>query len=142
MGFTEKAGISLGPDAAIRNLALGWLNAWSYDYTDPQSFLRDTSVQIRNNADRILGEYLSQLHRALAELRQRFPAPTRENPFPPQEQLDAAKSLESYIRRVEGVRTRVIGASIPPRCRASHAFCSAERRLREISPGTSSPPTA
>lgn len=125
-------GISLEPDEVIRTTALGWLNAWSYDYSDPQNFLRDTSVQVRNNADRILGEYLSQLRQTLAELRQRFPAPTRENPFPPQGLLDSAKSLERYIRRVEGVRTNVIGASIPPENLGRHSGSATVELLLQL----------
>lgn len=125
-------GIPLEPDEVIRTTALGWLNAWTYDYADPQNFLRDTSVQVRNNADRILGEYLSQLRKSLAELRQRFPSPTRENPFPPAELLDSARSLESYIRRVEGVRTTVIGASIPPRDLGRHSGSATVELLLQL----------
>jgi hypothetical protein len=114
MGAINNYGISLVPNGAIRNLALGLLNAWTYDYHNPLNFVRDTCVQIRNNADRLLGEYLRQLRGDLSNLRKKYPAPTRENPFPPQELMDAVKEMEQYIRRVEDIRTRVSGTPLPP----------------------------
>lgn len=114
MGAINNYGISLIPNGAIRNLAQGLLNAWTYDYHNPLNFIRDTCVQIRNNADHLLGEYLKQLRGDLMELRRKYPPPTRENPFPPQELVDAAKEMDKYIHRVEDIRTRISGTPLPP----------------------------
>lgn len=114
MGAINNYGISMVPNGAIRAMALGLLNAWTYDYHNPLNFVRDTCVQIHNNADRLLGEYLKQLRSDLSNLRKKYPAPTRENPFPPQELMDAVKEMDQYVRRVEDIRTRVSGTPLPP----------------------------
>jgi len=115
MGPSNNYGLALTPNAVIRNLALGWLNSWSYDYHDPLNFTRDTCILVRNNADRLLGEYLKQLGEELSQRRKTFPLPTRENPFPPQEMLDAVRFMELYINEVQSIRTRIIGAPVPPK---------------------------
>lgn len=115
MSSSNNYGLVLTPNSVIRNLALGWLNAWTYDYHDPLNFARDTCILVRNNADRLLGEYLKQLGEELSHARKRFPQPTRENPFPPQEMLDAVRFMELYINEVQSIRTRIIGAPVPPK---------------------------
>lgn len=133
MGAIENMGISLVPNGVIRNMALGWLNAWTYDYHNPLNFLRDTCVQIRNNADRLMGEYLKQLNEDLLKLRKKYPVPTRENPFPPQEFIDAVKSMERYIHRVEDIRTRISGLPLPPQEIIRHSRKANLNLLEELS---------
>lgn len=115
MGPSNNYGLALTPNSLIRNLALGWLNAWTYDYHDPLNYARDTCILVRNNADRLLGEYLKQLGEELSKARKRFPEPTRESPFPPQEMLDTVRFIELYINEVQGIRTRIIGSPVPPK---------------------------
>lgn len=133
MGVLQNMGISLIPNSAIRNLALGVLNAWTYDYHNPLNFIRDTCIQIRNNSDRLLGDYLKQLREELLQLRSKYPAPTRENPFPPQELMDASKSMEQYIHRVEDIRTRISGSPLPPQEIIRHSKNANLNLLQELS---------
>lgn len=114
MGRLSKYGIALAPSGVITGLLKGTLDLWSYDYKDPSNALRDQSVRLRNLCDDALGQYTVQLQTKLHELRQNLPQPTRENPYPSMDGLDAVKALESYIRDIEGLRVQVRSAVSPP----------------------------
>lgn len=132
MGFINKYGLISIPNSIIRGLATGWLNGWAYDYSDPLNYLRDTSIQIRNNCDRLLADYTKQLKDDLSKFRKTFPEPTRENPFPPKEMLDAAKEMSDYIRLVEDLRTMIVTASIPPKEMIRHSKNDNVQMLSEL----------
>ena len=127
-----KYGITLAPGQAVTTMLLGVLNGWSYDYRNPLNQLRDRSLQIRNVAADALTQYKQQLQRELAELRKNLPEPTRENPYPSMDGLQAVKELEVYIRKVETLQTRIQTASIPPQEFVYHGRQDNENMLKDL----------
>jgi hypothetical protein len=114
MGRLSKYGIALAPSGVITGMLKGTLDLWSYDYRDPANAFRDQSVRLRNLCDESMGQYTAQLRTQLHELRQNLPQPTRENPYPSMEGLEAVKALDGYIREVEALRVQVRSAISPP----------------------------
>lgn len=110
----EKYGVDMVPSSPISTLLIGALNAWSYDFKNPLNQLRDRSLQLRLLSDNALGRYTEQLKQELSKLRKQLPQPTRENPYPPMDGLEAVKELEAYMREIEALRIRILSASIPP----------------------------
>lgn len=90
------------------------LNLWSYDYSDPINSLRARSTQLLNACDDVLSKYSAHLAEDLHGLRQSLPQPTRENPFPSEEDLASVRELEKYIRDIEALRVKVRSGSLPP----------------------------
>lgn len=115
MGRFEQYGVTGAPNGMLTTLALGWLNAWTYNYRDINNELRDSSTRFHSYADELLGKYTAQLKEDLKKLRNKLLASTRENPFPPQENFDTVNEFEGYMRKVESVRTRIINAPRPPK---------------------------
>lgn len=93
----------------------GLLNGWTYDYRKQTSQLYEQGLRLKEAADDALGRYTEQLRAELGNLRQSLPEPTRENPYPPMDGLQAVKDLEVYLRQIEALRVSVISAPIPPR---------------------------
>lgn len=114
MGRLSNYGIALAPSGVITELLKGTLDLWSYDYKNPANAFRDQSVRLRNLCDDALGQYDTQLQAELHSLRQNLPQPTRENPYPPTEGLEAVGAMENYIREIEVLRTQVRSAVSPP----------------------------
>jgi hypothetical protein len=133
MGRLSRYGIALAPSGVITGLLKGTLDLWSYDYKNPANALRDQSVRLRNLCDDALGQYMSQLQTKLHELRQNLPQPSREDPYPSMEALDAVKALESYIREIEAVRVQVRSAVSPPNEFVTRSASENEQFLRELS---------
>lgn len=114
MGRLSKYGIALAPSGMISGVLKGTLDVWSYDYKNPANALRDQSVKLRNLCDDAMAQYTAQLQSELHRLRQSLPSPTRENPYPPMEGLEAVKAMESYIREIESLRVQIRSAVSPP----------------------------
>lgn len=114
MGRLSRYGIALAPSGPITGLLKGTLDLWSYDYKNPANSFRDESVRLRNLCDDSLGQYTAQLQEKLKDLRKDLPQPTRENPYPPMEGLEAVKALEEYIREIEALRIQIRSACSPP----------------------------
>lgn len=115
MGPLSKYGVVLAPSSAVKSLAMGWLNAWSYDYSSPAHVAAEASLNLRNACDDVLGKYLTELRGKLHLLRSQLPEPTRENPFPPADGLAAVKEMDAYVHQVEALRVKVQSLPIPPR---------------------------
>lgn len=114
MGRLSNYGIALAPSGVITGFLKGTLDLWSYDYKHPSNAFRDKSIQLRNLCDNALAQYTTQLQYQLHGLRKQLPQPTRENPYPSMEGLEAVKALESYIREIEALRVQVRSAVSPP----------------------------
>jgi hypothetical protein len=132
MGRLSKYGIALAPSGVITGLLKGTLDLWSYDYKNPANAFRDQSVRLRNLCDEALSQYTSQLQGELHGLRQDLPQPTRENPYPSMEGLEAVKALESYIRQIEDLRTRIRSAVSPPNEFVTRSRAENEQFLSEL----------
>ncbi|WDL97592.1 hypothetical protein [Alicyclobacillus sp. ALC3] len=114
MGRLSRYGVALAPSGVITELLKGTLDLWSYDYKNPANAFRDQSVRLRNLCDDVLGQYTSQLQSELHNLHQHLPQPTRENPYPKLEGLEAVEAMESYIRDIEALRIQIRSAVSPP----------------------------
>ena len=132
MGRLSKYGIAHAPSGVITGLLKGTLDLWSYDYKNPANAFRDQSVKLRNLCDDALGQYVAQLQSELHMLRQNLPQPTRENPYPPMEGLEAVKALESYIRDIDALRVQVISAVTPPNEFVTRSQAENEQFLSEL----------
>jgi hypothetical protein len=109
-----RLGIAAAPNDAITLALRGILDLWSYDYSDPIHSLRTRSTQLLNACDDMFAKYSVHLQEDLHVLRKELPQPTRENPYPPTENLQTVKELEKYIRDVEALRVRIRSAAVPP----------------------------
>lgn len=127
-----KYGIAVAPNNVVNALLTGWMNAWFINVKDPKYKLRDRMVGLHNTVDAALGEYAEQMKNELGKLRKSLPQPTRENPYPPMDALEAVKDLEAYIHRVEGVRTAVLSSSIPPDEYVFHGSSENEQFLAQL----------
>ncbi len=114
MGRLSKYGIAHAPSGVISGLLKGTLDLWSYDYKNPANAFRDQSIRLRNLCDDALAQYTAQLQEELHGLRQDLPQPTRENPYPSLDGLEAVEALERYLREVEALRVKVRSAVSPP----------------------------
>gem|GEM_PF-2132777 len=132
MGRLSKYGIALAPSGPITGLLKGTLDLWSYDYKDPANSFRDESTRLRNLCDDTLGQYTAQLQEKLKDLRRNLPQPTRENPYPPMEGLEAVRALEEYIREIEALRVQVRSACSPPNEFVRRGQVENEVFLREL----------
>lgn len=132
MGRLSKYGIALAPSGVISGLLKGTLDLWSYDYKNPANAFRDQSIQLRNLCDDALAQYTAQLRTELHTLRQKLPQPTRENPYPPIEGIEAVKAFEDYIREIETLRTQVRSAVSPPNDFVKHSQVENEQFLAEL----------
>lgn len=115
MSGLSRYGISLSPNDPISFMLKGWLNAWSYDASNPLNSIRDRSVQIQNICDEALAQYMVQLRGQLSLLRRHLEQPTHENPNPIQDGLEAVQDFDRYIHRVEALRTKIRSFSPPPK---------------------------
>ncbi|MCF8564321.1 hypothetical protein LLE49_06130 [Alicyclobacillus tolerans] len=115
MSRLTRYGVALAPSGAITAILEGLLNAWTYDVHSTPSQLHEQSLRLREAADDVLGKYLEQLRQELSGLRKSLPQPTRENPYPPMDGIEAVKDLESYMKRVERLRTSIRSAPLPAR---------------------------
>ena len=127
-----KYGVTLAPGQAVTTMLVGVLNGWSYDYRNPLNQLRDRSLQIRNIGADALTQYKQQLQQELAKLRKSLPEPTRENPYPPMDGLQAVIELEAYIRKVDSLQTRIQTAVIPPQEFVYHGRQENEDMLKAL----------
>lgn len=132
MGRLSKYGIAHAPSGVITGLLKGTLDLWSYDYKNPANAFRDQSVRLRNLCDDALAQYMAQLQGELHTLRQNLPQPTRENPYPSMEGLQAVKDLEHYIREVEALRVKVRSAVSPPNEFVRRSQAENEQFLSEL----------
>ncbi|WP_067625168.1 hypothetical protein [Alicyclobacillus acidiphilus] len=132
MSDLMKYGIAVAPNNVVNTLLTGWMNAWFVNVKDPKYRLRDRMVGLHNTVDSALGEYTEQLKGELSKLRKSIPQPTRENPYPPLDGLEAVKDLEQYIRHVEAIRTKVLSASVPPDEYVFHGSSQNERLLSDL----------
>lgn len=115
MSRLTRLGIAKAPNDAVTQGLRGVLNLWSYNYSDPINSLRDRSTQLLNACDDMFARYSAHLQEDLHRLRQGLPEPTRENPFPPMEDLQIIKELEKYIRDIDALRVKIRSASVPPK---------------------------
>ncbi|GMA59598.1 hypothetical protein NZD89_08705 [Alicyclobacillus fastidiosus] len=132
MGRLSKYGIALAPSGVISGLLKGILDLWSYDYKNPANAFRDQSIQLRNLCDDALAQYTTQLQTELYGLRQNLPQPTRENPYPAMEGIEAVKALERYIREIEALRVQVRSAVSPPNEFVKRSQAENEQFLGEL----------
>ncbi len=113
MSALDRYSVVFVPRSVATELLNGWLLAWTTQFRQPIKQLRAESLALQNAADQMLGLYLPQLQEELSKLRKKLPQPTRENPDPPLDGIEAVKEMESYIREVESLRTLIRSASIP-----------------------------
>ncbi|WP_258110855.1 hypothetical protein [Alicyclobacillus sp. SP_1] len=114
MSDLVRYGVQMAPPSASTTLLRGILNAWTYNPARPENGARDRSQAVRNACDEALAAYSDHLRSELSRLRRALPEPTRDNPYPPMDGLQAVRELERYLQQVDALRVRIQGAAIPP----------------------------
>jgi hypothetical protein len=101
-------------DNAYKSSASAILHQWVFDYSNPKNYIADNDIQIRNNCDKILGEFAKTITSQMQEIIEQVPEPTREVPFPENPNKDEIAECKKALKKIESIRTKLINASIPP----------------------------
>ncbi len=113
--MANRQGVDLAPSHSLAALLHDAMTGWGYNTHDLENQIRAQSIRLRNLAGEALAHYLLQLRGALSALRRGLPEPTRENPFPPKEQLQEIAEWERHIRDLEDLRVSLEGQAMPTR---------------------------
>ena len=120
----------------LDEIAINLFYGWGYNFYRLENQLRADDLMVRSKASYLLG-----LSRAILEIQQRdyrkkfIPTPTRENPTPTPEAMEAVATLQELsgeIGRIEGV---IRGMPVPENDRMTQRYRQEAEtllRLREI----------
>lgn len=104
----------MADDDSLRQLADNLYHGYGYNFYREENQLRSDDQRIR----RMVSELLQRARKALTEAesrwrKDRFPPPSRENPFPPPEATAGAKTLESLAAAISALDGRIAHLPVP-----------------------------
>lgn len=108
---------------ALGQIGLNLFHGYGYNFYREENQLRTDDQKVRT----LVSELLGRAHKAVSAAegvfrRERMPAPTRENPFPPAEIVADAKRLEALGVAIGGVEGQVRHAPVPENDRMTQRF--------------------
>jgi hypothetical protein len=91
------------------------LNGYGYNWYRKENQLRADDLLVREHASHFIVEAAKKLQEQEADYARRFlPAPTRENPFPPDDRLATHALIRSTRQNLLALEARIRGLSAPP----------------------------
>jgi|SRR5579863_978185 len=110
--MSDEQGGGIGP--ALGHFAVNLFYGYGYNYYREENHLRADDQRIR----RMVTDMLQRARKALTEAesryrREKFPAPSREHPFPPAEDQANARRLEALAGAVSGLEGHIAHLPVP-----------------------------
>jgi hypothetical protein len=91
------------------------LNGYGYNWYRQENQLRADDLVVRERAGHFILEAAKKLQeQESAFARKYLPAPTRANPFPPEERLATHARMRETRQNLLGLEARIRGLSVPP----------------------------
>jgi hypothetical protein len=117
----------------IRHQLTLLLTAYGYNLYDNKNRLRADDLLVREKAAEALVEGANALRTLRGEYRRAFiPEPTRENPEPPRDKMEALRRLERLQTRLTDLATQIRSMPVPTQDRVWERFRREQTLLSQL----------
>lgn len=119
-------------DVVRRQLDL-LLNAYGYNLYERKNRARADDLLVRERAAAALAESAAAIRTLRTDYRRRFvPPPSRDNPEPPRERLEALNAMAGLQERLSDLESRVRGMAVPTQDRMWQRLGGERATLTEL----------